>query len=160
MNDSITVFTDGSCNNKKTGKGAREGGYGIALRCGSHTKNYHSPRHLNTTSARMEILAIIHALKMCNKGWKVVIHSDNEYAVNTANEWLWKWLDQGILKSKSNSDLWEQFIEAYDKHGGREKGMIEFVWVKGHNGNPLNELADKLANKGRNSDKTIVDLPE
>lgn len=157
MINTVTIYTDGSCNNKKTGKGAREGGFGVVLRCGDHKRDYHSNRYLNTTSARMEIMAIIHALEMCNPGWNIFIHSDNEYAVKTANEWLWGWISKGILESKSNADLWKRFIKAYEKHGGVHGGMVEFVWVRGHNGNQLNELADKLANKGRNSLKCIAD---
>jgi len=153
----ITVYTDGSCNNKKTGKGSKEGGFGIVIRCGEHKKDFSSIKYKNTTSARMELRGVIQALNLCNPGWPIEIYCDNEYVVKTANTWLWSWISSGILNTKKNNDLWRSFITSYQKHGGKKNRDVKIIWVKGHAGNELNELADELANKGRKSKQEKLD---
>lgn len=147
----ITCYTDGSCNNR-TGVG----GIGIVLRAGEHKRNYFEGSYKNTTSARMEIIAVIRALELCQPGWHVIIHTDNQYVQKTIEAgWLISWLRRGILEEKKNPDLWRRFMVAYDRMGG--KNYVKVKWVKGHNGNEFNELADELASKGRKLDTVIQD---
>lgn len=146
----ITIYTDGSADNR-TGK--KTGGIGIVMmykdKTGKvYTKTHYDGKYINTTSARMEILALITALKLVKKRKRHQIHIyiDNQYVVNTIEKkWLFNWISRG--QQKANMDLWKQFYELYEQHG-----MDKFVhlhWIRGHNGNQYNELADELANKGR-----------
>lgn len=140
--DVVNIYTDGSADNLKS----REGGCGVVLRFRDMEKDVFFGRYINTTSARMEILAVIKALEICEPGFDIVIHSDNQYVVNAANDWAWKW-EKTNFAGKKNEDLWKRFIELMTlKH---DRDSVSFKWVKGHDGTELNELADQLANKGR-----------
>lgn len=148
----IICYTDGSCDNK-TGIG----GFGVVLRAGKVKKDYSEGSYTGTTSARMELLAVIRALELCNPGWQIIIHTDNQYVQKTIEVgWLTNWIRKGILDDKANPDLWKRFKERYDELGGR--AYIKVKWVRGHNGNKYNELADELANKGRLMGVTIEDV--
>ena len=148
----ITCYTDGSCDNK-TGIG----GFGVVLRAGQHKRDYYEGQYVETTSARMELMAVIKAIELCTKGWHIVIHTDNQYVQKSIEiGWLDNWIRKGILDDKANPDLWRKFKEVYDEKGG--KRYIKVKWVRGHNGNKFNELADELANKGRLMGVTIQDV--
>lgn len=149
MSNIIICYTDGSCNNK-TGIG----GFGVVLRAGAHTRDYFEGQYIETTSTRMEVMAIIRAIELVNPGWEILIHTDSQYAQKTINIWLKGWIQRGVLEYKANADLWKKFKEVHDAHGPH---LITVKWVKGHAGNRMNELADKLANRGRLLTKTIVD---
>ena len=136
---SFTVYTDGSCESNPGGRG----GYGVVI-IDDQTGEYEelSDGYITTTNNRMEIMAVIVACKHLPKDSKAVIYSDSKYVVNTVN---------GIFQKNKNSDLWAELDKAM-------KGKsIKTVWIKGHNGNPLNETCDKLAadacvNKAINTD--------
>lgn len=142
MRGTVTVYTDGSCNNKAKEKG---GGIGIVLLVNDWVRLISEGPYSEATSARMEILAVIRSIEMIQPNWNIEIYCDNEYVVKTINEWLESWISRGILHSKKNVDLWERYIKARDKI----QGDIKLIWVRGHDGNHWNEKVDKLANKGR-----------
>ena len=145
----ITIYTDGSANNR-----TRIGGFGITLRAGDYTKDYFEGSYHDTTSARMEIMAVLRALEMCSPDWELDIYSDNQYVVNTiAKGWLQGWIDDDILEHKANPDLWTKMYKQLERHNNR----VKITHVKGHSGHPMNELADSLANEGRLLDRIIVD---
>ena len=156
--NNIVVYTDGSANNKT---GARDGGLGVVIRYKDpngkmHKKDYFEGQYVNTTSARMEIMAVIRALELIKvrKKHKIIINCDNQYVVKTVMcGWLNNWLSRG--QEKANMDLWKRFDAIYQKHGG--SSFVELRWIKGHNGHKYNELADQLANKGRRQTKQIQD---
>ncbi len=155
MGSKVTIFTDGSCNNTTHDKG----GFGIVIINGS-TRYFHGGSFTNTTSARMEIRAIIKALELCKKGDEVEVYSDNRYAVNALKErWVFRWQTQNfrdIQKPdglRANADLWRMFLDQYC----RLEGKVELKWVKGHNGNHYNETADMLANQGAHREIKIKD---
>jgi ribonuclease HI len=97
----------------------------------------------STTNQRMEITAAYEAVRAARGPIEIV--SDSTYVVNCFRDRWWEgWLRRGWVNSKkqpiANRDLWEPFVELVN-----ERGDVTFRWVKGHNGDPLNDLADRLA---------------
>ena len=130
----VTVYTDGGASGNPG-----PGGYGIVLLSGEHRKEMSGGFRL-TTNNRMELLAVIIALETLKfGGTDVTIYSDSKYVVEAITKgWVFGWEKKGFAKKK-NPDLWKRFLKIYPKH------KVEFVWVKGHAGNELNEVADRLA---------------
>lgn len=106
---------------------------------GEHRKELSGGFRL-TTNNRMELLAVITALEALNKsGMDVDVYSDSKYVVDAVQKrWVMNWEKKGYL-NKKNPDLWKRFLLVYRQH------KVEFHWVKGHAGNPYNELVDQLA---------------
>ncbi|MCB0736508.1 MAG: ribonuclease HI [Bacteroidetes bacterium] len=130
----ITIYTDGAAQGNPG-----PGGYGIVMISGQHRKEF-SAGFRETTNNRMELLAVVEALKKLKwKGMNVTIYSDSKYVVDAVEKkWVFGWQQTGF-KNKKNPDLWRAFLSVYPLH------HIKFVWVKGHAGNPLNERCDELA---------------
>ncbi|MBM56175.1 MAG: ribonuclease HI [Euryarchaeota archaeon] len=130
----VTVYTDGGASGNPG-----PGGYGIVLLSGKHRKELSGGFRL-TTNNRMELLAVIIALEALKyDGTDVTIYSDSKYVVDAVTKgWVFNWEKKNFAKKK-NPDLWKRFLQIYPKHN------VEFVWVKGHAGNELNEVADRLA---------------
>ena len=99
-----------------------------------------------TTNNRMELTAAIEALNALRGSQRVVLHTDSKYVMDGIKSWLANWKQRGwktaAKKPVKNQDLWMALDEATRRHD------IEWVWVKGHDGNAGNELADELANRG------------
>jgi len=136
----IVIYTDGAC---KGNPGP--GGWGAVLRSGVHEKHIHGGAKL-TTNNRMEISAVIHALKALKQTSSVELWTDSQYVQKGVTEWLegwkkrgWKTASKGPVK---NADLWQELDALLPNH------QISWHWVRGHNGHPGNELADMLANRG------------
>lgn len=130
----VTVYTDGGASGNPG-----PGGWGAVLISGKHRKEMNGGFRL-TTNNRMELLAVIKALEaMKNPGTEVTIYSDSKYVVDAVTKkWVFGWVKKGF-KGKKNPDLWKRFLKIYSVH------KVDFVWVKGHAGNELNERADRLA---------------
>ena len=100
----------------------------------------------DTTNNRMELTAAIEALNVLNKRSKVELYTDSKYVMDGINKWMPNWKKRdwktSARKPVKNKDLWQQLDTATERHD------IEWFWVKGHAGNPGNELADELANRG------------
>jgi ribonuclease HI len=101
-----------------------------------------------TTNNAMEIYAIVQGLKHFSKRSHVIVYSDSAYVVNTMNnEWWKEWQKNGWKKQSGketpNKNYWEEIISLVGKHD------VEFVKVKAHNGDTLNERCDKLAKEAR-----------
>lgn len=130
----VTVYTDGGASGNPG-----PGGWGAVLISGKHRKEMNGGFRL-TTNNRMELLAVIKALEaMKNPGTEVTIYSDSKYVVDAVTKkWVFGWVKKGF-KGKKNPDLWKRFLKIYAVH------KVDFVWVKGHAGNELNERADRLA---------------
>lgn len=133
----VEIFTDGAC---KGNPGP--GGWGAILRMGKHEKEL-SGSDPATTNNRMEMTGAISALNALIEPCDVVLHTDSRYVIDGITKWVHGWKKKGWINSSRqpvrNSDLWHDLIEAALPHS------IDWVWVKGHDGHPENERADKLA---------------
>lgn len=130
----VTIYTDGGASGNPG-----PGGYGALLLYGAHRKEMSAGFRM-TTNNRMELLAVIVALEALKRpGLDVEVYSDSKYVVDAVEKgWLKGW-EQKNFKDKKNPDLWRRFLVSYRKH------RVRFHWVKGHAGNPNNELVDRLA---------------
>ena len=134
----IEVFTDGACSGNPG-----SGGWGVILRYGEIEKEL-SGGEENTTNNRMELTAVIEALKALKKECDITIYTDSRYVMDGVQEWLpnWKlngWKTTNKKSPVKNVELWQILDSLLSKH------KINWVWVKGHNGHPENERVDKLA---------------
>ena len=131
----VTVFTDGGFD-----PSSRIGGYGIVLRFGDSQKEL-SQGFRQTSSNRMELMAVVVALEALKEPCKVLLHSDSRFiidSVNTGTVFRWRQKNWKNRKDK-DADLWERFVLAYARHD------VEMLWVKGHAGVADNERCDLLA---------------
>jgi ribonuclease HI len=136
----VVVYTDGAC---KGNPGP--GGWGVWMVSGQHEKELWGGERL-TTNNRMELTAVIQALTVLKKHCHVVIYTDSEYVRKGITEWITGWKRRGWKtadnKPVKNADLWQQLEAAEAVH------QVDWRWVKGHSGDPGNERADGLANRG------------
>ena len=144
----VTIFTDGAC---KGNPGP--GGWGVYLRYGDNEKELCGGQAL-TTNNRMELQAVIEALRALKRPCQVDFFLDSEYVRKGITEWLSGWKARGwrtaSKQAVKNEDLWRLLDQAL-ADGGHS---ITWHWVKGHSGNPGNEKADALANQGVNNVQT------
>ena len=134
MNKDIIVYTDGAARGNPG-----PGGYGVVLMSGKHRKEL-AEGFRRTTNNRMELLAVIKALKVLrNPGSKVHIYTDSKYVSDAVNKgWVFNWEKKGF-KKKKNVDLWKAFLEIYREHD------VSVSWVEGHANIKENERCDELA---------------
>lgn len=134
----IEIFTDGACSGNP---GA--GGWGVILRYGKTEKELSGGETL-TTNNRMELTAVIEALKALKKPCQITLYTDSRYVMDGVTKWLpnWKlnnWKTTNKKSAVKNLELWQELDQLLSHH------QIKWVWVKGHNGHPENERVDKLA---------------
>ena len=133
----IEIFTDGACSGNPG-----PGGWGAILRTDGHEKEL-SGGEKATTNNRMEMMAVIEALKALKKPSAVTIHTDSRYVMDGASKWLKGWKVKGWKtadkKPVKNEDLWRALDDEMARH------QIKWVWVRGHTGHVENERADQLA---------------
>jgi ribonuclease HI len=99
-----------------------------------------------TTNNRMELMAAIQALEALQRPTTVSLHTDSKYLLDGITKWIPNWQRNGwktaAKKPVKNDDLWRRLTEAMRRHD------VDWVWVKGHAGDPGNERADALARRG------------
>ena len=138
----VDIYTDGAC---KGNPGP--GGWGVWLKCGNDEKEL-CGGELGTTNNRMELLAVIEALAALKRPCQVRLFLDSEYVRKGITEWIHGWKARGwrtaAKQPVKNVELWQR-LDALVTSGGHK---IEWRWVKGHSGDPGNERADALANRG------------
>src|SRR6056300_631463 len=145
MTEEIDIYTDGSCL-KNPGKG----GWGIVIVEDNKVTAEYSKGYKHTTNSRMEMYAILMALKYAekNKSKIVNIKSDSNFIVQAINKnWLQNWVRKGWKKSGNepvaNADIWKPIYKLYTELS--DEVEINFIKVKAHSGVEFNEEVDDLA---------------
>lgn len=137
----VEIYTDGGCD-----PNPGPGGWGAVLLYGDHTKEI-SGACAETTNNRMELTAALSALRALRRPCKVTLYTDSQYLWRGITEWLPSWREGDWRTSSGdaveNQDLWRELAAEVRRH------RVEWRWVKGHAGNPLNERADTLATEAR-----------
>ena len=139
----ITIHTDGSCINN--GSPFAFGGWAAILDYPQEQRRL-SGKVEPTTSNRMELTAVIEALKAIRSDWAdahALVHTDSNYVARGCNEWLQGWKARGWVNAQKkpveNQDLWRELDALLMSRS------VEVRWIKAHNGHPMNELADRMA---------------
>jgi ribonuclease HI len=137
----VEIYTDGACSGNPG-----PGGWGAVLSYGGRGKELSGGEAAPTTNNRMELMAAIQALESLKRPSRVRLHTDSSYLRNGITGWLAGWKRNGWKTASKqpvkNDDLWRRLDAAAAKHD------VQWLWVKGHAGDPGNERADALANRG------------
>lgn len=145
MNDVTTeplveIYTDGAC---KGNPGP--GGWGALLVCKGRERELWGGAS-ETTNNRMELTAVLEALRVLKRSCRVQVITDSQYVMQGITQWMPNWKKRGWKTANGqpvkNVDLWQQLDEAVQAH------QVDWSWVRGHSGHPGNERADQLANRG------------
>ena len=144
----VEIYTDGACSGNPG-----PGGWGVVLRYGEHEKELYGGEPA-TTNNRMELMAAIVALESLTRPAPVVLHIDSTYVRSGITAWIHGWKRKGWMtadrKPVKNADLWRRLDEVASRFD------VDWVWVKGHDGDPGNERADALACRGRDEAKAAL----
>jgi ribonuclease HI len=136
----VTIYSDGGAD-----PNPGIGGWAAVLRYGGHEKVL-TGNHPKTTNNRMELQAAIEALSALKRPSQVEFHTDSEYVRKGITQYIEKWAADNWRRGKKaipNADLWQELWALVKQH------EIEWHWVKGHSGDPLNERVDELARQAR-----------
>jgi ribonuclease HI len=140
----LEIWTDGAC---KGNPGP--GGWGVLMIYGAHRKEMCGGLPL-TTNNQMELTAVIRALEAIRRPCPVRLHLDSSYVRDGITGWTYGWKKKGWKTAGGspvkNVELWQKLDQLVTDY--KAKAQIEWVWVKGHAGDPGNERADELANEG------------
>ncbi len=134
----VTIYTDGACSGNPG-----PGGWGAILMCNGVQKEISGAKK-DTTNNIMEITAVLEALKLLKVECNVKVYSDSAYVVNAFNQgWIYNWKKNNWRTAGKepvkNQELWEELYSLTQKH------KVEFIKVKGHSDNELNNRCDFLA---------------
>jgi len=142
----VEMWTDGAC---KGNPGP--GGWGAWMRSGEHERELFGGEAL-TTNNRMELTAVIEGMRALSRPCEVTLHVDSAYVMNGVQRWIAGWKRNGWRtadkKPVKNVELWQELDAELARH------RVHWVWVKGHAGDPGNERADALANRGVDTVRT------
>ncbi|MCS6891977.1 MAG: ribonuclease HI [Rhodovarius sp.] len=137
----VEIWTDGGCR-----PNPGPGGWAAILRHGAHEREL-SGAEAETTNNRMELTAAIMALEALKRPCRVLLHTDSEYLRNGMERWIKGWVRNNWRNAArepvKNAELWQRLLAAAAPH------QIEWRWVRGHAGDPMNERADALASAAR-----------
>ncbi len=136
----IDIYTDGACSGNPG-----PGGWGAILRKDATEKELFGGE-AQTTNNRMEMTAVIEALRALKTPVEARVHTDSQYVQKGISEWIHGWKRRGWKTAGKepvkNEDLWRELDRLAAQH------RIEWIWVKGHAGHKENERADELARRG------------
>lgn len=133
------LYTDGGC---EFNPGGRGGAAAVIVDVETGEITEHSRGFISTTNNRMEMTAVILGLEQLPERCSVTLYSDSQYVIRTL---------QGEYSKKKNLDLWKKIDDAI------ESKAVSYEWVRGHNGNPLNEKCDNLCTQAMCGEKLDVD---
>jgi ribonuclease HI len=137
MTTRIEIWTDGACSGNPG-----PGGWGAVIRLPDGETELSGGEN-PTTNNRMELMGAISALEHLPEGARATLHTDSQYVKNGLTQWIHGWKRNGWRtadkKPVKNEDLWRRLDDAARRHS------VEWKWVKGHAGDPMNERADALA---------------
>jgi len=140
MAGKVIIHTDGACSGNPG-----PGGWGAVLQYGGKLKELKGGAAL-TTNNQMELTAAIEALSALTRPCEIELHTDSNYVKDGLTKWIHGWKKNGWRtadkKPVKNTELWQALDAATQRHS------IDWRWVKGHNGDEMNERADQLANEG------------
>lgn len=143
----LIIYTDGAAR----GNPGR-GGYGAILMFGEKKLELSAGFRL-TTNNRMELMAVIEALKALKKNHvPIKIYTDSKYIVDSVTKgWLNGWIKTDFKGGKKNKDLWTSYYHL------SKNFQIKFQWVKGHADNPYNNRCDELATQAADGGPLMID---
>jgi len=143
----LLIYTDGAARGNPG-----PGGYGAILMWGDKTRELSAGYRL-TTNNRMELMAVIAALKALTKqNIPLTIYTDSQYVLNSVEKkWLDNWVRTDFKGGKKNKDLWLQYYHLAKDY------TVNFVWVKGHAENIFNNRCDELATAAADGDGLLID---
>jgi ribonuclease HI len=137
----VEIWTDGGCR-----PNPGPGGWAAILKYKGTIREL-SGAEADTTNNRMELTAAAEALTALSRPCKVVLHTDSQYLKDGITRWHTGWVRKNWRTAAGdpvkNMDLWRRILDAAKAH------EIEWLWVRGHSGNPMNERVDVLATEAR-----------
>jgi ribonuclease HI len=136
----VVIYTDGACSGNPG-----PGGWGAILVWGGKEKELNGGER-DTTNNRMELLAAISALEALKRPMTVELWTDSAYVKDGISTWIAGWKKRAWMTAAKqpvkNVDLWQRLDTARERH------TVDWRWLKGHAGHPMNERADELARLG------------
>ena len=145
----IIIYADGSCLGNPG-----PGGYAAVIIALDGSQRQIVGSKVHTTNSRMELMAAIVGLEAFQEHHELRVHSDSEYVIKGMTEWIegWKrrrWRNANNKPIK-NKDLWERLERAAEPH------TVEWIWIRGHDGDPMNELADRWAKEAAEREARLL----
>jgi len=139
----VEIWTDGGC---KPNPGP--GGWSAILKYGTTIREL-SGAEPETTNNRMELTAAAQALEALKRPCTIILHTDSQYLKDGITRWHTGWVRKNWRTASGdpvkNMDLWRRILDAAKPHS------VDWRWVRGHAGDTMNERADELATKARES---------
>ena len=139
----VIMYTDGACRGNPG-----PGGWGAYITCEGSIKEIFGGK-LDVTNNQMELCAAIEGLAALKESCNVELFTDSKYVMDGITQWIHNWKKNNwrtaAKKDVKNKELWQKLDELINFH------QVQWHWVKGHSGDPGNEMADLLANKGIDS---------
>ena len=139
----VIIYTDGACRGNPG-----PGGWGALIKFDTAEKEIFGGQN-NTTNNQMELSAAIEGLSILKEPCDVHLFTDSKYVMDGITQWIQNWKKNNwktsAKKEVKNKELWQQLDQLMAYH------QVKWHWVKGHSGDPGNETADLLANKGIDS---------
>ena len=139
----VIIYTDGACRGNPG-----PGGWGALIQFDTVQKEIFGGKN-STTNNQMELSAAIEGLSTLNEPCNVELFTDSKYVMDGITLWIQNWKKNNwktaAKKEVKNKDLWQKLDQLMIYH------HVQWHWVKGHSGDPGNEKADRLANKGIDS---------